>query len=49
MTGEIKSSTNRRHQDVEAGINRSDDNDDPFYIPSTKHASIDSLRRWRKC
>ncbi|KAK2646888.1 hypothetical protein Ddye_022083 [Dipteronia dyeriana] len=39
---------NRRHQDLEAGVNRSNDNyDDPFYIPSTKNAPISVLRRWR--
>ncbi|KAK1584228.1 hypothetical protein Q3G72_030968 [Acer saccharum] len=48
MKDEIKSSPYRRHQDLEAGINRSDDDDvDPFYITSTKHASINRLRRWR--
>ncbi|KAK0572092.1 hypothetical protein LWI29_033831 [Acer saccharum] len=48
MTDEIKSSPYRRHQDEEAGINRSDDDDDPFYITSTKNAPINRLRRWRQ-
>ncbi|KAK2646232.1 hypothetical protein Ddye_021427 [Dipteronia dyeriana] len=48
MTDEIKSSPYRRHQDVEAGINHTDDDDDPFYITSTKNAPINRLRRWRQ-
>ncbi|TXG61108.1 hypothetical protein EZV62_012471 [Acer yangbiense] len=48
MTDEIKNSPYRRHQDVEAVINRSDDDDDPFYITSTKNAPINRLRRWRQ-
>ncbi|KAK3221270.1 hypothetical protein Dsin_008295 [Dipteronia sinensis] len=48
MTDQIKSSPYRRHQDVEAGIHRSDDDDDPFYITSTKNAPINRLRRWRQ-
>ncbi|KAK2640630.1 hypothetical protein Ddye_028425 [Dipteronia dyeriana] len=39
----------RRPPDIEAGIDRSDHDDgDPFDITSTKHSSIDRLRRWRK-
>ncbi|KAI9186958.1 hypothetical protein LWI28_022740 [Acer negundo] len=49
MTDEIKSLPYRHHQDVETGINRSDyDDDDPFDITSTKHASISRLRRWKQ-
>ncbi|KAK3197811.1 hypothetical protein Dsin_021226 [Dipteronia sinensis] len=37
------------HHDLDAGINRYDDDDDhdPFYITSTKNAPINRLRRWR--
>ncbi|KAE8673598.1 Calcium-transporting ATPase 8, plasma membrane-type [Hibiscus syriacus] len=56
MSSIFKGSPYRRPNDVEAGSSRSahsDDEDhelspDPFYIPSTKNAPIDRLRRWRQ-
>ncbi|KAL4383417.1 hypothetical protein GQ457_15G029490 [Hibiscus cannabinus] len=56
MSNIFKGSPYRRPNDVEAGSSRSahsDDEDhelcpDPFYIPSTKNAPIDRLRRWRQ-
>ena len=49
----FKGSPYRRANDLEAGGSRSADVDDeesssdPFYIASTKNASIDRLKRWR--
>ncbi|KAK8630287.1 hypothetical protein V6N13_079085 [Hibiscus sabdariffa] len=56
MSTIFKGSPYRRPNDVEAGSSRyahSDNEDhelstDPFYIPSTKNAPIDRLRRWRQ-
>ncbi|KAE8660295.1 Calcium-transporting ATPase 8, plasma membrane-type [Hibiscus syriacus] len=56
MSNIFKGSPYRRPNDVEAGSSRSaysEDEDrelspDPFYIPSTKNAPIDRLRRWRQ-
>ncbi|XP_010046915.2 calcium-transporting ATPase 8, plasma membrane-type-like [Eucalyptus grandis] len=49
------SAPNRRWRDLEAGGGRSGDHDEdessddgPFDIDSTKHASLDRLRRWRE-
>ncbi|KAF5748646.1 Autoinhibited Ca(2+)-ATPase 10 isoform 1 [Tripterygium wilfordii] len=55
MTSLFKGSPYRRRRDLEAGSSRSADFDkedeassSPFYIHSTKNASIERLRRWRQ-
>uniref|UniRef100_A0A2P2MNI2 Calcium-transporting ATPase 10 plasma membrane-type-like isoform X1 n=1 Tax=Rhizophora mucronata TaxID=61149 RepID=A0A2P2MNI2_RHIMU len=57
MTSLFKGSPYRRRRDLETGGSRSSDFDiysgdeessSTFYIPSTKNASVDRLRRWRQ-
>ncbi|KAK9697194.1 hypothetical protein RND81_08G020600 [Saponaria officinalis] len=55
MADEFKKSPYRRRFDVEAGTSRSGDFSDfendgsgPFDIPTTKHAPIERLKRWRQ-